>query len=58
MIYHYKVQAKFDICNHPQTFTRVMVLFRLSFCCCVNDIGFRSITFAGMHIFHWKFAEG
>ena len=34
-----------------------MALYRLSFCWCV-DIGFWSITFAGMHWFHWKFAEG
>ena len=35
----------------------VMALFRLSFYWCV-DIGFCSITFAGMHWFYWKFAEG
>ena len=35
--------VKFDICNHPQNFGRVIALFRLSFCCC---IGFCSITFA------------
>ena len=35
----------------------VKALFRLTFCWCV-DIGFRSITFAGMHWFYWKFAEG
>ena len=33
-----------------------MALFDSS-CCCV-DIGFHSITFAGMHRLHWKFAEG
>ena len=56
-IYHCKIQVKFDISNHLQNFGRVMALFRLSFCCCV-DIGFHSITLAGMHWFHWKFAEG
>ena len=55
-IYHRKIQVKFDINNHPQTFGRVMALFRLKFCWRV-DIGFRSITFAGMHWFYWKFAE-
>ena len=34
-----------------------MALFRLSFCWCI-DTGFHSITFAGMHWFYWKFAEG
>ena len=43
--------------NHPPNFGWVMAPFRLRFCWCV-DIGFRSITFAGMHWFHWKFAEG
>ena len=47
-IYHCKMQVKFDICNHPQNFGRVMALVLLSFCWCV-DIGFNSITFAGMH---------
>ena len=56
-IYHCIIQVKIDISNHPQNFGRVMALFRLSFCWCV-DIGFRSITFAGMHWFYWKFAEG
>ena len=56
-IYHCKIQVKFDISNHPQNFVWVMALFRLSFCCCI-DIGFHSITLAGMHWFYWKFAEG
>ena len=34
----------------------VMALFGLSLCWCV-DIGFCSITYAGMHWFYWKFAE-
>ena len=55
-IYHCKIQVKFDS-NRPQNFGWVMVLFRLSFCWCVA-IDFRSITFAGMHWFYWKFAEG
>ena len=49
-IYHCKIQVKFDIGNHLQNFGQVMVLFQLSFCCCV-DIGFKSITFAGMQVF-------
>ena len=49
-IYHCKIQVKFDISNHPQKFGWVMALFRLIFCRCV-DIGFYSITFAGMHWF-------
>ena len=56
-IYHCKIQVKFDISNYPQNSGWVMGLFRLSFCWCV-DIGFRSITFAGMHWFYWKFAGG
>ena len=56
-IYHCKIQVNFDISNHPQNFGRVMALFQHSFCCCV-DIGFHSITFAGMHCFFLKFAEG
>ena len=56
-IYHYKIQVKFDISNYLQNFGWVMALFRLSFCWCV-DFGFGSITFAGMHWFYWKFAEG
>ena len=56
-IYHCKIQVKLDISNHPQNFGRVMALFRLRFCWCV-DIGFCSINFAGMHWFYWKFAEG
>ena len=56
-IYHCKIQVKFDISNHPQNFGWVIALFRLSFCYCV-DIGFHSITFAGMHWFYWKLAEG
>ena len=35
---------------------QVMTLFRLSSWCV--DIGFQSVTFAGMHWFYWKFAEG
>ena len=27
-IYHYKLQVKFDICNYPQNFGRIMALFR------------------------------
>ena len=53
---HCKLQVKFDITNHSQNFGWVMTLFRLSFCWCV-DIGFHSITFAGMRWFYWKFAE-
>ena len=56
-VYHFKIQVKFDISNHPQNCGQVMALFRLSFCWCA-DIRFRSITFAGMHWFYWKFAEG
>ena len=55
-IYHCKIQVKFDINNHPQKFGWAMAIFWLSFFCCV-DIGFHSITFAGMHWFYWKFAE-
>ena len=50
-IYHCKVQVKYDISNHPQNFGRIMALFRLSLCWCV-DTGIRSITFAGMHWFN------
>ena len=58
-VYHCKIQVKFDISNHLQNFGWVMALFRLSLCCCV-DIGFHSITFAGlgMHWFYRKFVEG
>ena len=56
-MYHFKIQVKFDMRNHPQNFGWVMALFRFSFCWCV-DIGFCSITFAGMHRFYWKFAKG
>ena len=56
-LYHYKIQVKSDIGNHSSNVDWVMALFRLSFCWCV-DIGFRSITFAGMHWFYWKLAEG
>ena len=50
-MHHCKIQVRFDISNQPQNFGCVMALFRLSFCCCV-DIGFHSITFAGMHWFN------
>ena len=40
-----------------QIFTELWPFFRLRSCWCV-DIGFRSITFAGMLWFYWKFAEG
>ena len=30
-IYHYKIQVKFEISNHPHNFGRVMVLFHLVF---------------------------
>ena len=56
-IYCCKIQVKFDISNHPQNFGQVMAILRLSFCLYV-DIGFHSITFAGIHWFYWKFAEG
>ena len=56
-LYHYKIQVKFDIDNHPPNFGWLTALFWLSICWC-GDIGFRSITFAGMHWFYWKFAEG
>ena len=56
-IYHCKIQVRFDISNHLQNFGQVMALFGLSFCWYV-DIGFCLITFAGMHWFYWKFAEG
>ena len=58
-LYHCKIQVMFDIGNHTPNFGWVMALFLRSFCWCV-DIGFRSITFAGMHLhwFYWKFAEG
>ena len=32
-LYHYKIQVKFDIGNHPPNFGWVMALYRLSFCC-------------------------
>ena len=32
-LYHYKIQVKFDIGNHPPNFVWVMALFWLSFCC-------------------------
>ena len=48
------VQVKFDIGNHLPNFGWVMALFRLTFCWFV-DLGFHSITFAGMHWFYWKF---
>ena len=48
-LYHYKIQVKFDIGNHlPNLAELRQALFKLSFCWYV-DIGFRSITFAGMH---------
>ena len=56
-LYHCKIQVKFDIGNRTPNFGWVMALFGLSFCWCV-DTGFQSITFAGMHWFYWKFAEG
>ena len=56
-LYHYKIQVKFHIDNHLPNFGLIMALFRLSFCWCVG-IGFRSIPFAGMHCFYWKFSEG
>ena len=56
-LYHSKIQVRFKIGNHLPNFGWVTGLFRLSFCWCV-DIGFRSVSFAGMHWFYWKFAEG
>ena len=56
-LYHCKIQVMLDIGNHLPNFGWVMALFRLRFCWCV-DIGFWSVTFAGMHWFYWKFAEG
>ena len=63
MIYHCKMQVKFDIGNHLQNFGQVMAIFRLSFCCWgkIQDIVLPSITFEGMpeqivHD-HSKFAE-
>ena len=56
-LYHCKIQVKFNISNPLQNFGRVMALFRLTFSCSA-DIGFHSITFAGMHWFYWKLAEG
>ena len=56
-IYHCKIQVKFNISNYLQNFGWVMVLFRLSFCLCV-DTGFHSIIFAEMYWFYWKFADG
>ena len=51
-LYQCKIQVKFDSGNHSPNFGWVMALFRLSFCWFV-DIGFWSITFAGMHCFCW-----
>ena len=56
-INHCKIQVKFNISNHQQNFGWVMALFWLTFCWCVG-IGFCPITFAWMHWFCWKFAEG
>ena len=56
-LYQLKMQVKFNIGNHLPNFGWVMALFQLNFCWCV-DIGFWSITFAGMHWFYWKFTEG
>ena len=48
-LYHYKIQVKFDIDNHlPNLAELRQALFKLSFCWYI-DIGFLSITFAGMH---------
>ena len=55
-IYHCKIQVKFDIGNQRQNFGRDMALVQLSFSCCVDNTGFHSITFAGIH--RLKFAEG
>ena len=49
--------VKYRISNRLQNFGWVMALFRPSFCWC-DDIGFNSITFAGMHWFYLKFSEG
>ena len=54
---HCKVQVKFNISNHPQNLAELWSFWDLVFCWCV-DIGFRSITFAGMHWLYWKFAKG
>ena len=51
-LYHYKIQVKFDIGNHPPNFGWVMALFDLVFVVC-----FHSITSEGMYWFYWKFAE-
>ena len=48
-----KIQVNFDIGNHPPYFGWVMALYQLSV-----DVGFRSVIFAGMHWFYWKFVEG
>ena len=56
-LYHCKIQVMFDIGNHLLSFGWVVDLFWLSFCWCV-DISFWPITFARMHWFYWKFAEG
>ena len=53
-LYQRKVQVRFDIGNHLPNFGWVMALFRLTFCWFV-DLGFHSITFAGMHWCYWKF---
>ena len=45
---HRLIIDKFHISDHQQNFGCVMALFRLSFCLGV-DMGFRSVTFAGMH---------
>ena len=56
LIYHCKIQVKFDINNHLQNFGYGP--FSTYFLLVCVDIDFRSITFAGMHWFYWKFAEG
>ena len=43
-VYYCKIHVRFNIGNHPENFARVMA----SVCSCV-DIGFCSVTFAGMH---------
>ena len=55
-LYYCKIQVRFDIDKHLPNFGWVRALFWLSFCWCV-DTGFRSVAFAGMHWFYWKFAE-
>ena len=56
-IYHCKIQVTFNIRNHLQSFGWVMAFFWPSFCWFV-DTDFHLLTFAGMHWFYWKFAEG